>query len=192
MADAKISALNELTTPVADDEFPIVDTSATETKKITYANVEGSIDLDNVTEGTTNKFFTATDESKLDGLETNATHTGEVTGSEALAIADNIVDEANLKLDEAPTNDYVLTADSVKTGGMKWASVSTGDVIGPASATDNAIPTFDTATGKLIKDSGLISEGDKIYQEGYATSYIKFNNGAIEIWAGGAKQISWN
>lgn len=33
---------------------------------------EASIDLDNITEGTTNKFFTATDETKLDGIETAA------------------------------------------------------------------------------------------------------------------------
>ena len=57
---------------------------------------------------------------------TNATHTGEVTGSTALTIADNVVDEANLKLDESPTNGYVLTADSTKSGGMKWAVSSSG------------------------------------------------------------------
>ncbi|MAF42901.1 MAG: hypothetical protein CMI54_01855 [Parcubacteria group bacterium] len=34
--------------------------------------LESSIDLDNVTEGTTNKFFTATEETKLAGIETGA------------------------------------------------------------------------------------------------------------------------
>jgi hypothetical protein len=56
----------------------------------------------------------------------NATHTGEVTGSGALTIADNIIDEANLKLATGPTNDYVLTADSGETSGMKWAVGSSG------------------------------------------------------------------
>lgn len=55
---------------------------------------------------------------------TNATHTGEVTGATALTIADNIVDEANLKVDNTPTNDDVLTAKSSAAGGLTWASLA--------------------------------------------------------------------
>ena len=54
---------------------------------------------------------------------TNATHTGEVTGATALTIADNIVDEANLKVSNAPSNGYFLSAQSGNTGGMTWAEV---------------------------------------------------------------------
>ena len=57
---------------------------------------------------------------------TNATHTGEVTGSGALTIADDIVDEANLKADNSPTDDYVLTAKSSAAGGLTWASGGSG------------------------------------------------------------------
>ena len=58
--------------------------------------------------------------------DTNATHTGEVTGSGALTVADNIIDEANLKLETGPTNDFVLTADDSKSGGMDWREAGGG------------------------------------------------------------------
>ena len=69
---------------------------------------------------------------------TNATHTGEVTGATALTIADNIVDEANLKVSNTPTNGYVLTAQSGNTGGMTWAEMTGG---GPSLGTDSIIRT---------------------------------------------------
>ena len=65
-------------------------------------------------------------------------------------------------------------------------------VTGPSSAVDNAIATFDLTTGKLIQDSGLIGEDGKIYQSGFPNSYIKFNSGTIEIWAGGVIQAAWS
>ena len=53
---------------------------------------------------------------------------GEVTGTGgATVLADNIVDEANLKVSNTPTNGYVLTAQSGNTGGLTWAADSTTD-----------------------------------------------------------------
>ena len=64
----------------------------------------------------------ATNNSKT----TNATHTGEVTGSGALTIAGDVVDEANLKVSNDPTNGYSLVARSGNTGGMTWEDISGG------------------------------------------------------------------
>ena len=57
---------------------------------------------------------------------TNATHSGEVTGSGALTIAGNVVDEANLKVSNSPTNGYNLVARSGNTGGMTWEEPAGG------------------------------------------------------------------
>ena len=60
-------------------------------------------------------------------VTTNANLTGEVTSSgNAATIADNIVDEANLKVSNTPTNGYYLQAQSGNTGGLTWAEVATG------------------------------------------------------------------
>jgi len=58
---------------------------------------------------------------------THPNHSGEVTSTAdgATVIADNIVDEANLKVSNAPTNGHVLTARSGDTGGMTWEVTQT-------------------------------------------------------------------
>lgn len=52
---------------------------------------------------------------------------------------------------------YILTDDSPMTWQLIGSSVGagTGDVVGPASATDNAVVRFNLTTGKLVQDSAV-------------------------------------
>lgn len=75
----------------------------------------------------------------------------------------------------------------LKTNGVsadpQWetVSVASGDVVGPSSATDNAIARFDSTTGKLIKNSSVLVDdsgniqfiNDSGIEFGNATSSIK-------------------
>ena len=102
---------------------------------------------------TTNSTFdgrdVATDGTKLDGIASSANnythpnHSGEVTSTAdgATVIADNIVDEANLKVSNAPTNGYFLSAQSAATGGMTWAEV-------------DALPSQTSNSGKYLTTNG--------------------------------------
>lgn len=61
----------------------------------------------------------------------------------------------------------------------QWSTpAGSGDVVGPASATDNAIARYDSTTGKLIQDSGiLISDSDDM--SGLASITV---NGNVNIF----------
>ena len=61
---------------------------------------------------------------------THPNHSGEVTSTAdgAQVIADNIVDEANLKVSNAPTNGQFLSAQSGNTGGLTWADAGGGGI----------------------------------------------------------------
>ena len=64
---------------------------------------------------------------------TNATHSGEVTGSGALTITDDTVDEANLKISNAGSNGQFLQKQSGNTGGLTWATATS---VGGATGVD--------------------------------------------------------
>jgi len=111
MATIKVSGLAETTSPQTSDELLLNQSGVS--KKLKVGNF-------------VNAAITA-NTAKV----TNATHSGEVTGSGALTIADNIVDEANLKVSNSPTNGFLLSAQSGNTGGLTWITApatSTADI----------------------------------------------------------------
>lgn len=89
------------------------------------------------------------------------------TGLAAFTAAGDLpVATATTTIDPLPigTSGQVLTVDTSLPRKVKWASpaAGSGDVVGPASATDNAIARFDSTTGKLIQNSGATLADDGV------------------------------
>ena len=118
------------------------------------------LDADDIDDtATTNKFVTATDITKLSNTSgTNTgdqtiTLTGDITGSGTSSFATTI----SAGSVDIPMLSTTGTADATTflRGDNTWSTPagSSGDVVGPASATDNAITRFDGTTGELIQNS---------------------------------------
>ena len=136
MATTKVSALTAKTSLAGSEELLINDSGTS--KKVTATNLlagavvgTGDITTDKIADDavTADKLANSINSEIAANTAkvTNATHSGEVTGATALTIADNVVDEANLKISNTPTNGYVLTAQSGNTGGLTWAEISSGN-----------------------------------------------------------------
>jgi len=125
--------------------------------------------------------FTDAESTKLAGIATSANnyvhpnHSGEVTSTAdgATVIVDDVVDEANLKVDNNPTNDYVLTAKSSASGGLTWAATAeslpsqsgnSGEFLTTNGSTASwaAIQTGNTTTNGLWEHSNTISSNYSI------------------------------
>lgn len=57
-----------------------------------------------------------------------------------------------------------------RTGDKGADGAGTGDVVGPASAVDNRVASFDGATGKLIQDAGMVASA--LAQQGKQTIWM--------------------
>ena len=142
---------------------------------------------------TTNSTFdgrdVATDGAKLDGIAASANnyvhpnHSGEVTSTAdgATVIADNVVDEANLKISNAGTNGYFLQKQSGNTGGLTWAEVPEGEDYIPngsvmaffqASAPTGwtQVTTQNDKTLRVVSGTGGGTGGDWAMSAGETTS----------------------
>ena len=133
----------QLTTEQVQDIIGAMVDGGTETNiSVTYDDTNGKINFvstDTNTEysvgdgGLTQNNFTNTLKTKLDGIATSANnyvhpnHSGEVTSSAdgATVIADNVIDEANLKATNSPTDNYLLSYDQATTG-FTWIAAGAG------------------------------------------------------------------
>jgi len=80
---------------------------------------------------------------------TTGSFTGAGNATGAATITDNIVDEANLKVSNTPTNGYMLTAQSGNTGGLTWAASGGGN------HTEQGFDVYTTHTGTTTASDGI-------------------------------------
>jgi len=133
MADLKISQLTALTAAGAasTDVLPVVDTSATTTKKISLADLAEFVaaatvitnlipaDSDEIIEGTTNLYYTAAREGEV-------LKKAVVDAKGDLIVATAADTPARLAVG---TNNHVLTADSAAASGVKWAAIPAPTIV---------------------------------------------------------------
>ncbi len=140
---------------------------------------------------TTNSTFdgrdVATDGAKLDGIAagatntvTNATHTGEVTGSGALTIANDVVDAGNLKVTGNGTTSQFLRSDG--DGTFTWATptdTNTTYSVGAGGLTEQNFTT--TLKNKL---DGIAASANN-YSFPYTVSASAGNSTVVQRHASG-------
>lgn len=111
--------------------------------------------LDNITAGTTNKHFTATDESKLDGIETGADVTDTTNVTNAGALMDSEVD-VDIKTLSLPANTTISAFGATLVDDADAATARTTldvDQAGTDNSTDvtlSGTPDYITISGQVI------------------------------------------
>ena len=114
-------------------------------------------------------------------------HSGEVTSTAdgATVIADNIVDEANLKVSNAPVNGYMLTAQSGDTGGLTWAEAP-----GASSYIGKNVQVF-TSTGTFTVPTSVTALKVTVIGGGGAGEKVTATNKKARGGGAGGCAIEW-
>jgi hypothetical protein len=174
-------------------------TSSTGTKGYYYVvSVAGNTNLDGITDWLVGDWavYNGTVWQKVDNTETVTSVNGQ-TGAVVLTTT-NIAEGTNEYFTTARARTSVSAGTGISydnlTGVITNSSPSLGgDVVGPASATDNAIARYDSTTGKLIQNS-VVTVSDTGAIAGATTitdiDYIDFDTTYATTL--GAGQLGWN
>jgi hypothetical protein len=162
--DAVIGALNYQGTWDANTNTPTL-TSSVGTKGYYYVvSVAGNTNLNGTTDWLVGDWavYNGTIWQKIDNTD-SVTSVNGLTGAVVLTTT-NVNEGTNLYYTDARARASVSAGTGISynstTGVITNSSPSLGgDVVGPASATDNAIARFDTTTGKLLQNS-VVTVGD--------------------------------
>jgi len=114
-------------------------------------------------------------------------HSGEVTSTAdgATVIAGNVVDEANLKVSNAPVNGYMLTAQSGDTGGLTWAAAP-----GASSYIGKNVQVF-TSTGTFTVPTSVTAFKVTVIGGGGAGEKVTATNKKARGGGAGGCAIEW-
>lgn len=127
----------------------------------------------------------------ITGGSINGTSLGATTAASAKVTSLDIGLALTLA-NQAGTAGQVLT--SAGAGNVPtWTSNGAGDVVGPASSTDNAVARFDSTTGKLIQNSVVtISDTGAVAGATHVTdlNYVDFNTAYATTLTEG--QLGWD
>ena len=104
-------------------------------------------------------------------------------------IADQAINEAKLQISNAPTNGYMLTAQSGNTGGLTWAEAGGGKILQVVSVADTTIrsttsSTFNTMSSAFTLNITPSATSSKILIMLSTGYYITTNDGALAIYRG--------
>ena len=164
MANSKISALSVLTTPAADDVLAIVDTSATETKQISFANLSAGI-----TVGSTGVVqFTGRNETGATILAGTAVYISGHTSETTIARADNgssaTMPAFGIAKDDILNNTDGIVVLTGEISGLNTTAFTIGDqlYVGSAGALTATRPTGTSLVQKIAKVTKAAAVGEII------------------------------
>jgi len=144
---------------VSNGDTTFVFCDGTNVNSVVTSIVNGHVTGNLTVDGTTS--LQATTATQVDITGQGDLRLQDTSGGEYVAIQAPATLSASytltLPIDDGTSGQALITDGS---GNLSWSSAASGDVYGPASATDNAIARFDGTTGKLIQNSAVTIADD--------------------------------